>query len=149
MDKATEISYKISSLQEGFSFRLHQSTTTISADVKMQNAFKQFIYFLQSLKNRNAEFDNVINRNAIAFLQFWCKGLAHRLMRTPKSKRNNLSVALFLNQCKQYADALVPSNNFNPLKDVSVNLAKQIDKFSFSRNLFLLFKKIYSKPILL
>jgi glycosyltransferase involved in cell wall biosynthesis len=145
---ATQSSYKITSSNECFSFRLHQSTTTISADIKMQNAFKQFIYFLQALKNRNIEFDNVIRKNALGFLQFWCKGLAHRLMRTPKSKRNNLSVALFLNQCKQYADALVPDNRFNPLKDVSVNLAKQIDKFSFSRNLFLLFKKIYSKPIL-
>jgi len=43
---------------------------------------------------------------------------------------------------------LVPGNNFNPLKDRSVNLAKQIDKFPITRNLFLLFKKIYSKPIL-
>jgi glycosyltransferase involved in cell wall biosynthesis len=146
--KASEISYKRTSLKECFLFRLHKSTTTISADIKMQNAFKQFIYFLQALKNKNAEFDNVIRNDAIGFIQFWCKGLTHRLMRTPKSKRNNLSVALFLSECKQYADILVPGNNFNPLKDVSIRVAKQIDKFSFSRSLFLLFKKIYSKPIL-
>lgn len=145
---ATEIGYKATSLKECFSFRLHQSTTTISPDVKMQNAFNQFINFLELLKTKNLEFDNTIRSDAIGFIQFWCKGLAHRLMRTPKSKRNNLSVRLFLNLCKLYADVLVPGNNFNPSKDVSVNLAKQIDKFAISRNLFLLFKKINPKPIL-
>ena len=146
--KATEISYKITSLKECFSFRLHQSTTTISADIKMQKAFEQFIYFLQKLKNKNMALEKVIELHAISFIQFWCKGLAHRLMRTPKSARNNLSVSIFLNDCKKYADFLVAENNFNPLKNPSINLAKQIDKFSFTRNLFLLFKKIYSKPIL-
>lgn len=144
---ATEISYKATSPKDCFSFRLHQSTTTISPDIKMQNAFNQFINFLESLKNKDFAFSKVIEDGAIGFIQFWCKGLAHRLLRTPKSKRNNLSVGLFLNQCKVYADILVPGNNFNPSKVLSVNLAKQIDKFAISRNLFLLFKKINPKPI--
>lgn len=144
---ATELSYKATSTQEGFSFRLHQSTTTISSDIKMQQAFEQFIYFLQVLKNKN-KFKNVIQAHALGFIQFWCKGLAHRLIRTPQSKRSNLSVSLFLDNCKKYADMLVPANKFNPLKDVSIKIARQIDKFSISRNLFLLFKKIYSKPII-
>jgi glycosyltransferase involved in cell wall biosynthesis len=146
--KATDSSYKATSKQECFSFRIHQSTTTISADIKMQKAFEKFIDFLYILKNKDIEFEKAITENAIGFIQFWCKGLAHRLMRTPKAKRGNLSVEVFLKKCKAYADLLVPGNYFNPTDNASVNFAKQIDQFSFSRNLFLLFKKIYSKPIL-
>jgi glycosyltransferase involved in cell wall biosynthesis len=145
---ATELSFKATSIKECFCFRLHQSTTTISSDIKMQSAFAQFMAFLQTLKNRGHEFDKVIKQHAIEFIQFWCKGLAHRLLRTPKPKRNNLSIVMFLDDCKLYADMLVPDNNFNPLNDRSVNVAKQIDRFSVSRYLFLLFKKIYPKPIL-
>lgn len=145
---ATTFSYKITSLKECFSFRLHQSTTTVSADIKMQNAFQQFIFFLKDLKNKNSEFNNAVCKNAIEFIQFWCKGLAHRLMRTPKSKRNNLSVAVFLKHCKQHADTLVPNNDFEPSTTRSIKLALLIDKFSISRNLFLFFKKFYKKPVL-
>lgn len=146
--KATELSYITISQKECFSFRLHQSTTTVSPDIKMQKAFERFIYFLAKLKNENPEFEAVIHKYAIAFIQFCCKGLAHRLLRTPKNKRENLSVDIFLKKCKYYADSLVPDNSFNPLSNYSVNVAKQIDRFSITRNLFLLFKKIYSKPIL-
>jgi glycosyltransferase involved in cell wall biosynthesis len=133
---------------ECFSFRLHQSTTAISADIKMQNAFETFILFLHSLQLQSIEFDNEIKTHALEYIQVWCKGLAHRLLRTPKSKRDNLTVALFLNNCKQYANMLLPDNNFNPSANNSIRLAKLIDNFSISRNLFLIFKKIYSKPIL-
>ena len=146
--KATESSYIAITTEECFSFRLHQSTTTISADIKMQTSFEQFIYFLEKLQNENDVFNAPINKYATDFIQFWCRGLSHRLLRTPKLKRDNLSVAAFIDKCRKYANMLVPGNNFNPLKDRSVNLAKQIDKFSITRNLFLLFKKIYSKPIL-
>ncbi|MEP6465362.1 MAG: glycosyltransferase family 2 protein [Parafilimonas sp.] len=144
---STEISYKMTSDQECFSFRLHQSTTTISADIKMQNAFERFIHFLHSLQLRNWEFDEMIKQNAIGFISVWCKGLTHRLLRTPKEKRHNLSVSLFSLQCKNYADILVPNNSFDPLDDFSIKVAKKIDSFSIARNLFLLFKKIYPKPI--
>lgn len=146
--KATEKSYKITSTKNCFSYRLHQSTTAISADIKMQKAFERFIFFLESLKTKNKEFENVIKEFAIEFIQYWCKGLAHRLMRTPKEKRNDLSVAIFLSDCKKYANLLVPVNNFNPTKNSSMNIAKQIDRFAISRNLFLIWKKIYKRPIL-
>ncbi|MGN6353566.1 MAG: glycosyltransferase family 2 protein [Parafilimonas sp.] len=134
--------------KECFSFRLHQSTTAISADIKMQTAFKQFMTFLKKLKSENIEYNNIITKYTIGFIQFWCKGLAHRLMRTPKNKRDDLSVAGFLAECKYYADVLVPGNNYKPENNASVNLAKQIDRFTITRNLFLFFKRIYSKPIL-
>jgi glycosyltransferase involved in cell wall biosynthesis len=146
--KATGFTYKATSNREVFSFRLHQSTTTVSTDVKMQKAFEQFISFLQSLKSKSIDFEKVILQYATDFIRFWCKGLTHRLLRTPKQQRNNLSVESFLKDCKQYADRLVPDNNFYPLSITSVRLAREIDKSLVSRNLFLLFKKIYRRPFL-
>ncbi len=93
--KGTELSYKVTSAEESFSFRLHQSTTAISADIKMQQGFEQFIYFLAILKKSDKEYDNVIKKDAIGFIQFWCKGLAHRLIRTPKSKKSSI-ICLYL-----------------------------------------------------
>ena len=140
--------YMATSTKECFSFRIHRSTTSISADLKLHQAFAQFIKYLKNLKQESATFESVILDYAIPFVRFWCKGLTHRLLRTPKDKRNNLCVSLFLKQCKKYADELAPGNNFDPVETLSLRLAQKIDHFAITRSLFLAFKKIYSKPVL-
>jgi glycosyltransferase involved in cell wall biosynthesis len=139
-------SYLAVSFEDCFSFRLHQSTTTRSSDAKFQAAFKRFIYFLVKQK-KNPQFNQVVERYGIDFITFYTKGLAHRLLRTPKQKREGKTVETLIEECKSYADQLVPGNDFNPYKSYSVRLAKQIDSNAFSRALFLNFKKLYSKPI--
>ena len=146
--RLTAIDYMVASSEECFSFRVHRSTTSISTDLKLHHAFALFIKYLENLKEQNPIFENVIRDYAIPFIRFWCKGLTHRLLRTPKEKRNNLRVSLFLSQCKKYADELVPGNNFDPLETLSLRLAEKIDSFAITRGLFLAFKKIYSKPVL-
>jgi hypothetical protein len=142
------LGYKATAFEECFAFRLHQSTTATSADIKMQLAFNQFITYLEKLKSKNILLKAVIERYGVSFIGFYCKGLAHRLMRTPKSKRNGESVISFLEQCKLYADRLVPGNNYNPANNFSVKLATYIDSNAVTRGMFLAFKKIYSKPFL-
>ncbi|QEC65952.1 glycosyltransferase [Panacibacter ginsenosidivorans] len=145
---ASLIGYKATAFEECFAFRLHQSTTSTSADIKMQLAFNQFINYLEQLKSKNLLLKAVIERYGVDFISFYSKGLAHRLMRTPKNKRNGESVVSFLEQCKLYADRLVPGNSFNPVDNFSVKLATYIDSNAVTRGLFLAFKKIYSKPVL-
>jgi glycosyltransferase involved in cell wall biosynthesis len=141
-------SYKATSPEECFAFRLHQSTTAISPDLKFHKAFEQFIKYLVSLKEKDSVMAKTIERYSLQFIDFYCKGLSHRLLRTPKQKREGQTVALFLRQCKNYADALVPGNAYDPSKKYSVKLARQIDSNFLTRSLFLLFKKIRSKPVL-
>jgi hypothetical protein len=43
---------------------------------------------------------------------------------------------------------LQENNDYKPVSDYSVKLAKQIDSNMLTRLLFLAFKKVYSKPIL-
>lgn len=144
----TDKSFKATSLKECFSFRIHQSTTNISADIKFQQAFERCIYFIASLKQRNIKFYEIIQKYSNDFLLFYCRGLSHRLLRTPLNKRNNLSVKAFLQKCKYYAELLLNKNNFKPTSVPSILIAKIIDSSRPARWLFLIFKKIYKKPIL-
>jgi hypothetical protein len=141
-------SYKATSPIPCFSFRLHQSMTTSSGDIKYQQAFKMFMAFLVELKNKSQAFEKVINEQAASFLLFYCQGLSHRLLRTPKQLREGLTVKDFINDCMNYASQLGIEKSFHPDKKISIAVAKMIDSNSFSRSLFLKFKKIYSKPIL-
>jgi len=144
----TDISFKVTSLKECFSFRLHQSTTAISTDLKFQQAFEKFIYFLQTLKQKNKEYQEVIENYSNEFLLFYCKGLSHRLLRTPVSKRSGLSIKIFLEKCKHYSTLLSGNKNFNPTSVPSIFIAKILDSSVIGRLAFLFFKKMYKKPVL-
>lgn len=144
----TRLNFKATTSQECFSYRLHQSTTKTSPDIKMQQAFARFIFYLKKIQDEDGKLRAAIQENVIRFLYQYCKGLSHRLMRTPLSKRQGLSVKKFIDDCKVYADLLVPGNNFNPDSIPSVRAAKFIDSNAVTRNLFLWFKKLYSKPVL-
>jgi glycosyltransferase involved in cell wall biosynthesis len=144
----TKIGYKATSFEPAFSFRLHQSMTTTSSDLKFHDAFAVFIDYLYLLKNENPAFEEVINRYALDFLSLYSKGLSHRLLRTPMNKRNGKTVGYFIALTKSYADKLVPGNDFDPEKQFSVKVARQIDENILSRSLFLFFKKLRKRPVL-
>jgi len=131
---------------ECFSFRLHQSMTTSSSTLKFKDAFTRFLDFLLQLK-QDPTHKEVIERYAINFITFYTKGLSHRLLRTSLKERNGLTVTKFVEECKTYADKILPSNNFDPYADYSMKLARQIDSNAVGRYSFLMFKKIYSKPL--
>ncbi|MGZ3847214.1 MAG: glycosyltransferase [Flavisolibacter sp.] len=144
----TRRQYKVTSPKECFSYRIHQSTTKVSPDVKMQEAFAMFISYLKKLEEEDLQLRDVIRKNVVQFLYQYSKGLSHRLMRTPLGKRNGLSVKKFVRNCKDYADLLVPDNEFNPTSVASIKVALVIDSNTVTRNLFLWFKKLYPKPVL-
>ena len=145
--RLTQISYKATSFKNCFSFRLHTSMTTSSADIKLHKAFSIFIQFLTDLKSESPLLTEAIERYGIEFIDYYCKGLAHRLLRTPLKDRNNLSVKNYLETCKEYAAILVPDKKYDPFSKFNIRLAKQLDSFMVTRALFLLFKMIYKKPI--
>ena len=145
--KLTQLSYKATAFNTCFSFRLHQSMTTSSADIKFHKAFGIFVEFLANLKSESPLLKEAMERYGVEFIDFYCKGLAHRLLRTPIKLRNNLSVSTYLENCKKYATMLVPNETYNPTSKFSIRIAKQLDSFMLTRFLFLMFKMIYKKPI--
>ncbi len=145
--RLTQIGYKATAPNESFYFRIHQSTTTTSSDEKLQQAFERVIFFLESLKSDDEQIAKVIDDNAITFIHHYCKSLSHRLLRTDKKSRQGVSVATLIKKCKQYADVLLPGNDYDPVADYKVRLAKYIDSNLFLSKMFLMFRKIYNKPI--
>ena len=131
----------------GFSFRLHQSMTSASADIRFQQAFEAFIFFLEALRKEKPEYSEIIRKHAGTFLLFYCRGLSHRLLRTPKAKRNDLSVKSFVSKCNEYAYKL-GVDRFNPQRQFSIRLARVLDSTMLGRRAFLLFKKLFPRPIL-
>ena len=144
----TKKGYKATAYENAFSFRLHHSMTTTSSDMKFHAAFGKFIEYIVQLKQQDSQFESVINRYALDFLDYYSKGLSHRLLRTPGDKRHGKTVRSTLQLIKQYADMLVPGNSYEPEKQYSVRLARRIDDNTITRSLFLLFKKVRSKPVL-
>ena len=144
----TQKSYKATAFNCCFSFRLHQSTTTRSADDKFQRSFEMFLGFLYQLKQESHLYSDGIERYGIKFIDFYAKGLSHRLLRTPKRlRKNNSTVSNFLDMCKSNATQLIPNEDYNPSKRFSVKLAIFIDNYMLTRFLFLALKLIYNKPI--
>lgn len=138
--------YKATSSSQAFAFRLHQSTTSTSSDIKFLRSFRIFLDFLQDLKLCSSDVERAIETYSLHFIGDYCKGLSHRMLRTPKEGRQGQSVAQFLVECKAYADKLVPEHQFNPLGEFSVRMASYIDRTFVTRWLFILFKRIYPKP---
>jgi len=145
--RLTKISYKATSPKECFSFRLHQSTTTTTSDIKLQLAFGRVISFFVQLKKEDKEIAEIIDENGITFIHHYCKYLSHRLLRTPQHLRNGVTVELVIKKWRTYADELVPGNKYRPMDDTTIRIAKYIDSNLITRKLFLLFKRLYSKPI--
>ncbi len=130
-----------------FAFRVHQSTTGTSQDIKLHRALEIFTDFLESLSKQDPAIKNIIDQYGIRFLLYYCKGFSHRLLRTPLKQRANLSVKEFITFTKTLAFKLGILNNYYPEKLRSVQLALTIDGNIVLSYLFLLFKKIYSKPL--
>jgi glycosyltransferase involved in cell wall biosynthesis len=139
--------YKATAFEECFAFRLHQSMTTTSSDLKYRYAFERFIDYLEKLNGEDAGLQEAIRRYAVIFIDNYCKGLSHRLLRTPLAKREGLRVEDLVARCQSYADRLVPGNDFAPYRLFSMRLAKTIDRYWLTRSLFLAFKKLYSRPL--
>lgn len=146
--RLTSKNYKVTSFNNCFSFRLHNSTTTNSGDDKFQKAFFLFLDFLIEIKSKSSLFCNSIERYSNIYLDFYIKGLSHRLLRTPRNSSNKFSVNDFIEKSIEFADKLVPNIKYQPKRVFSVNLAYIIDKYSVTRWIFIRFKKMFKKPFL-
>lgn len=146
--KLTQLSYKATDFRCCFSYRLHQSTTTTSSDIKFTKAFEVFIHFLVACKKASPLDRASIERYGLGYVDFYAKSLSHRLLRSGRDKRQGLTVRSYVDNCRQYGRLLVSESDYEPLNQFGVRIAHKIDSNILFRNLFLLFKKVYNKPIL-
>lgn len=131
-----------------FAFRVHNSTTGSSADSKLHNALGIYTQYLSGLAASDSLSASTINQYGTTFLLFYCKGFAHRLLRTPLAKRNGLTVKRFIDGTTELASLLGVKEQYRPEHTFPIKVAKLIDSSSLLRTLFLIFKKVFPGPVL-
>ena len=144
----TRPGYKVTSEKNCFSYRLHQSMTTTSTDERFQTAFAMFVNYLAALKQDDSQLNTVIDQHSKRILAFYCKAFSHRLLRTPINKRGGLTVRKWAAKCDEFARILIDTGSWKPSEAFTVRLAAFIDSNALTRGSFLLFKKLYPKPVL-
>jgi len=129
-----------------FSFRIHSSVTKTSKDKILLDAFILFLDYLKGLKQEADNFDLIIKSNLTSFSESTTKAMSHRLLRTPKNNRQGLTIEKVSTKieikCKEMD---IP---YAPFKIKSIQIARFIETTPLLNELFLLFKKIYKKPVL-
>lgn len=141
-------SYLAVSPMECFAYRTHPgATTSISTDSKTLLGFDRFVNYLEKLKSSDPSLREVIIRDADHLLLQYCQGITHKVLRTPPAKRQTPSVAAIIDQFREYGKRLKDDNSFEPLNSSKIKAGKVIDSNRLFHSLFLLFKKIYRKPV--
>ena len=129
-----------------FSFRIHASTTKTSKDKILLDAFLLFLDYLKQLKNESSTLASIIQENGKRFTESTTKAIAHRLLRTPKALRKGLTIDTMISEIDEKSQLL--GIDYTPLQINSIRMAKLIEAVPLFNNLFLLFKKVYKKPVL-
>jgi glycosyltransferase involved in cell wall biosynthesis len=135
------LSYKATSFETGFKYRVHNSVSKLTGGQQYQQAFERFLQFIISRFDKDEKIRLVGERYGKEFLLYFCESLSHRILKTPKDQRQ-IHVGEFIEKCKYYAPLLFPAQNFEPEKKLKINIAKVLDSSVLGRNLFLFFKKL-------
>jgi glycosyltransferase involved in cell wall biosynthesis len=131
-----------------FFFRRHAEATTASTDVTLIiQALNQFVEFLNRLKTTDPKCAGVINKNANTLLMQYCQGLSHKVLRTGKNKRDNISVNRVIDQFRELGRKLNLNPSFEPMEHFRIRLGKIIDGNNFFHQLYLSFRRFFGKPI--
>ncbi|MBS1746652.1 MAG: glycosyltransferase [Bacteroidetes bacterium] len=144
--KLTALNYKATAQQECFSYRIHENLSKHSAASSYINAFFNYLNFLDSIKSEDIKIKTVIDENITPYILYYCRSLAHRLLKTPVEQRKGMTVSGFINKCIYYNN-LLAEKELLPLNYSKIKSAKMIDDNLILRKAYLLFRKIYKKPI--
>ncbi len=144
--KLTALNYKATAAQECFSYRIHENLSKHSTAPSYINAFYSYLNFLDSIKSENINIKTVIDENITPYILYYCRSLAHRLLKTPVEQRDGMTVSDFIDKCIYYNN-LLSEKELLPLNYSNIKFARMIDDNLILRKAYLLFRKIYKKPI--
>ena len=139
--RLTALSYKATSPESCFYYRVHKSTSTLTNGQQYQEAFLKYGAFLNNFQNENEPIIKVIKNYFYYFLIYHCESLSHRILKTPIALRT-IKVEDFVKSCKSLAQQLIPNISFQPEKKLKIWAAIQLDKNAFSRSTFQRLRKL-------
>jgi len=136
------LSYKATSNQNAFKYRMHSSVSKAAGGQEYKDAFEKFVYFIKSWMTKDDKIKISVENYGKQMLIFYCESISHRLLKTDPKLRN-ISVGGFIKECRNYASMLIPGQKFFPESKLKVMLAKIFDHSSTTRKLFIYFKKYF------
>lgn len=143
--KLIQDSYLAVAPENCFEFRLHVDNTSKSTGEFRLTAFEMLIDFFCKLKKENQAYQQLIERNGVAFLKNHVVGSCHKLIYIPLANRNQVSMNMIIGSAKRCATKLIPATDFKPGKFFGIMLAKLIDSNSLTRGLFLYYKSFQKR----
>jgi glycosyltransferase involved in cell wall biosynthesis len=135
------LGYKATSPKKCFSYRLHLSVSKQTNGMLYQDAFSIYVSFIKSLIEKYPEINRVVQQHGKDFLLYFCQSLSHRLLKTPVEERT-ITVADFIEKCEGFAADLIPGQDFKPMKQWKIKIAEILDRSSFNRLLFKMYKRL-------
>lgn len=124
-----------------FQYRLHQSVSRITNGEDYQKAYFLYLRFLQSYMQTHEQVQRAFNENGMAYMEYFCESLSHRILKTPASRRG-INVNQFIQQCRQVAKELLPDQEFRAHEKWRVRLAVGFDMNGFTRSAFKIIQQV-------
>src|SRR5690606_33001612 len=124
-----------------FQYRLHDSVSKVTNGQDYQKAFFMYLDFLKGRMEHNVSVSEVFDTNGYEYMMYFCESLSHKILKTP-AERREITVEAFLHKCRAYAGAMLPGQEFDPLKKRRIALALWFDKTSVRRSAFKIIKQI-------
>jgi hypothetical protein len=138
--RLAHLSYKATSVKTTFSYRLHESVSKKTNGMQYQQAFGEYVTFIKDLMQSDPKVAEIVKRYGRDMLMYYCEALSHRLLKTPAAERS-IKVADFISLCEQYAQQIIPTQEFKPLDEFNIRIAKKIDESVIGKGLFSAYKR--------
>jgi glycosyltransferase involved in cell wall biosynthesis len=139
------ISYLKVSPQFAFSFRIHASVTKTSKNRIILDAFLVYLKYLKHLQNTSPSFETALKTWGQEFVNNSTRALVHRLLKTEKKYRDQLSIQEIFQSLEPVVLDL--GLTFLPKQIKGVQPAIWIDRYDLIHQLFMGFQQLKRQPI--
>ena len=136
----SSISYLKVSPEIAFSFRIHASVTKTSKNRIILDAFVVYLKYLKQLQQSNPLFETALKNWGQAFVNNSTRALVHRLLKTEKKYRDQLSIQEIFNTLEPLVLDLRLA--FLPKQIKGIPPAVWIDRYDLIHHLFLSLQKL-------
>jgi GT2 family glycosyltransferase len=138
--KLTDIGYKVTSIEQCFTYREHDSISTLTSAFDYQKELFKYLHFIKSKALNNKKLQIIIDRYALEYLHFFCKGLIYREL---LNKKNKTQVSTIVINFQDFLVEFLPKQKFNLSNDIYIKFYLILDKIIIGKFFFKFF--IYFK----
>ncbi|HRB80040.1 MAG TPA: hypothetical protein PKY86_07505, partial [Niabella sp.] len=130
-----------------FEYRIHQNATTSSSSTDLYyKGFDHLVQYLIHLKSQLPAFTSVIENNGEQFMHKYSQTIVHKILKIKKRQRQTIDVSEMIRELNSSGSKLI-GRPYAASQNAKTKLAAIIDKSKLLHSLYLLFRKMYKKPV--